>query len=45
MPKGDANRDFWANNMNQAIEKLDLPYKNPEVLENLKNVVAMKGSG
>ena len=38
MPKDVANRDFWANNMNANIDKLDLPYKNPEVLEALKNV-------
>ena len=38
MPSDVANRDFWANNMNANIEKLDLPYKNPEVLEALRNV-------
>lgn len=35
MPKDIANRDFWANNMNINIEKLDLPYKNPQVLDAL----------
>ena len=39
MPKDVANRDFWAHNMNANIEKLDLPYKNPEVLQALKTVV------
>ena len=38
MPKDVANRDFWANNMNGNLDKLDLPYKNPEVLEALRNV-------
>jgi len=38
MPKDMANRDYWANNMNQQIDKLDLPYKNPEVMESLKKV-------
>ena len=36
MPKDEANRDFWANNMNASIDKLDLPYRKPEVLEKLK---------
>jgi len=31
MPKDMTNRDFWANNVNAAIDKLELPYKNPEV--------------
>jgi pre-mRNA-splicing factor RBM22/SLT11 len=31
MPKDVANRDFWANNVNGQIDKLELPYKNPEV--------------
>ena len=38
MPKDVANRDFWANNMNGNLDKLDLPYKNPEVLEALREV-------
>lgn len=38
MPKEIANRDFWANNMNQNIENLDLPYRKPEVIEKLKEV-------
>jgi hypothetical protein len=33
MPKDIVNKDFWANNMSESIDKLDLPYKNPEVLE------------
>lgn len=36
MPKDEANRDFWANNMNANIDKLDLPYRKPEVIEKLK---------
>ena len=32
MPKDLANRDYWANNMNAEIDKLDLPYRNPEVI-------------
>jgi len=31
MPKDVVNRDFWANAVNQNIDKLELPYKNPEV--------------
>ena len=31
MPSDGANRDFWANKMNANIDKLDLPYDNPEV--------------
>ena len=31
MPSDAANRDFWANKMNAHIDKLDLPYNNPEV--------------
>ena len=36
MPSDSANRDFWANKMNAHIDKLDLPYNNPEV----KNALA-----
>jgi len=25
------NRDFWANNVNAEIDKLELPYKDPKV--------------
>ena len=35
MPKDLVNRDYWANNMNQNIDAIDLPYKNPEVLKAL----------
>ena len=38
MPKDLANRDYWANNMNSAIDKLDLPYRNPEVIQALAKV-------
>lgn len=38
MPKDSINRDFWANTMNQNIEKLELPYKNPEVQSALAEV-------
>ena len=31
MPKDATNRDFWANAVNQDIDKLELPYKQPEV--------------
>jgi pre-mRNA-splicing factor RBM22/SLT11 len=31
MPKDETNRDFWANNVNQQIDKIELPYKNVEV--------------
>jgi len=31
MPKDVVNRDFWANAVNQNIDNLELPYKNPEV--------------
>lgn len=38
MPKELANRDFWANKMNANIKELDLPYKKPEVVEELRKV-------
>lgn len=38
MPKDLANRDYWANNMNASIDKLDLPYKNPEVIKSLAQI-------
>jgi len=38
MPKDEANRDYWANNMTASVDKRDLPYKNPEVLEALQKV-------
>ena len=31
MPKDSANRDYWANNVNAEIDKIDLPYKNVEI--------------
>ena len=40
MPKEMSNRDYWANNMNANIEKLDLPYKNPEVIEALSKITS-----
>jgi hypothetical protein len=43
MPKELANRDYWANNMNANIENLDLPYRNPEVIEALSKVAKMHG--
>ena len=38
MPGDSANRDFWANKMNAHIDKLDLPYNNPQVKEALAQV-------
>mmetsp|Transcript_11243 Transcript_11243/g.18920 ORF Transcript_11243/g.18920 Transcript_11243/m.18920 type:complete len:223 (+) Transcript_11243:204-872(+) len=38
MPKDAVNRDFWSNNMNMSIEKIDLPYDNPEVNKALQQV-------
>lgn len=38
MPQDVVNRDFWANSVNQNIDKLELPYKNPEVQEALAEV-------
>jgi hypothetical protein len=38
MPTNIANRDYWANNMNAAIEQLDLPYNKPEVIAALQKV-------
>ena len=35
MPTEVANRDYWANNMNEKLEELELPYRNPEVLQKL----------
>ena len=40
MPKDAANRDYWANNMATKIDKIDLPYKKPELLEKLQQVKA-----
>ena len=36
MPADPTNRDFWANKVNKDIDKLDLPYKRPEVQEALR---------
>lgn len=33
MPKDAANRDYWANNMAQKVDTIDLPYKKAEVVE------------
>ena len=38
MPKDTANRDYWAHEMNANVDKLDLPYKNPEVLDSLAEI-------
>ena len=38
MPKDEANRNYWANNMAAKIDQIDLPYNNPEVLESLQKV-------
>ena len=38
MPKDGVNRDYWAHNMNMQIEKLDLPYEDPEVKKALQKV-------
>ena len=38
MPKNEANRDYWANNMAVKIDKIDLPYNNPEVIHSLQQV-------
>ena len=38
MPTEVANRDYWANNMNEKLEELELPYRNPEVLQKLQEV-------
>jgi pre-mRNA-splicing factor RBM22/SLT11 len=38
MPKDPTNRDFWANQVNQNIEELELPYKNPEIQDALKEI-------
>jgi hypothetical protein len=35
MPKDVANRDFWAHQMNANVDKLDLPYDNPELKQAL----------
>jgi len=44
MPVDEANRNFWANKMNANIDKLELPYNNPEVKEALAQV-ARKHNG
>lgn len=38
MPSDPANRDFWANKMNAHIDKLDLPYANPQVKDALSAI-------
>ena len=38
MPKDQVNRDYWAQQMNNNIDKLELPYKNPEIQEALAEV-------
>lgn len=38
MPKDATNRDFWANTINQNIDKVELPYKNPEVQQALAHM-------
>ena len=43
MPKDVVNRDFWANNMNRDISKVDLPYDNPEVIQKLQEVSKVHG--
>ena len=43
MPTDVINRDFWANNMNANVDKLELPYKNPEVQEALAEVAKQWG--
>ena len=45
MPKQLANRDFWSNNMSSQIDKLDLPYRKPEIIEALKQVQRNTSSG
>lgn len=32
MPQDVVNRDYWAQSMAQNIEKIELPYKKPEVI-------------
>lgn len=44
MPADSANRDFWANKMNAHIDKLDLPYNNPDVKDAL-STIARKHNG
>ena len=38
MPKDLANRDYWANNMAQKIDKIELPYKKAEVVDQLRAI-------
>ena len=38
MPTEVANRDFWANKMSEQIDTIDLPFRQPEVLEKLKAI-------
>jgi len=38
MPQDPTNRDFWANQVNANIDQLELPYKNVEVQEALKDI-------
>jgi len=44
MPADSANRDFWANKMNAQIDKLDLPYNNPDTMTALAQI-ARKHNG
>jgi len=38
MPKDETNKNYWANQMNLNIDKLELPYKDPAVQEALREV-------
>ena len=43
MPKDMTNRDFWANNVNADIDKLELPYKDPKVQSALGDIAQQFG--
>ena len=36
MPKEQANKDFWANNVNNNIEKLVLPFQDTDLKQKLQ---------
>jgi hypothetical protein len=35
MPKEQANKNYWANNINQNIDKIVLPFQDPVLKETL----------
>lgn len=45
MPKEQANKDYWANNVNRNIDKLVLPFNDPSLKATLAEVAAEHHKG